>query len=162
MIRRDVLSGVSFIGVVGDSVMFRLPRKRCLSVSTTRAIWTRDRGAKRLEVYKILKSMASPRRNHCATDKSYQPVWHSHLPKVKNEKFWHKCPIVLSIAVPNQEISRSKTSQVRSYIDNRRRSMFIMCPNKLRPMRRKSWSGPALLVLIIESLVMPKVMSEGL
>jgi hypothetical protein len=29
---------LSFIGATGDNVMIRFPRKRCLSVSTTRAI----------------------------------------------------------------------------------------------------------------------------
>jgi hypothetical protein len=38
MMGRDVLSGASFIGVAGDRVMIRFPRKRYLSVSTTHAI----------------------------------------------------------------------------------------------------------------------------
>jgi hypothetical protein len=44
MMGLDVLS---FILATGDSVMIRLPRKRCLSVSTSHAIRTRDRGAKK-------------------------------------------------------------------------------------------------------------------
>jgi hypothetical protein len=50
MMGRDVLSSINFIGVANDRVMIRFPRKRCLSVSTTRVIRTRNRGAKRLEV----------------------------------------------------------------------------------------------------------------
>jgi hypothetical protein len=47
---RDVFIGVSFIATAGDMVMIRFPEKSCLSISTTHVIWTRDRGAKRLEV----------------------------------------------------------------------------------------------------------------
>jgi hypothetical protein len=47
---RDVLSSAGFIGAAGDSVMICFPRKRCIFVLTTRTIWTRDRGAKRVEV----------------------------------------------------------------------------------------------------------------
>jgi hypothetical protein len=36
--------------------------------------------------------------------KSYQPVQHDHLPKEKR-KFWYKCPIVLSTAMPNRHLS---------------------------------------------------------
>jgi hypothetical protein len=60
MVGRDVLSGTSFIGTTSDSVTIHFPRKMCLSVSTTRAIWTRNRGAKRgslkdFEVHSVLK-----------------------------------------------------------------------------------------------------------
>jgi hypothetical protein len=33
--------------------------------------------------------------------KSYQPIWHGHLPEVKKKSFWRMCPIVLSVAVPD-------------------------------------------------------------
>jgi hypothetical protein len=38
---------LSFIYVAGDSMTIHFLRKRCLSVSTIRAILTRDRGAKK-------------------------------------------------------------------------------------------------------------------
>jgi hypothetical protein len=41
---------LSFIYAAGDSMMICFPRKRSLSVSTTRAIWTRNREAKKLEI----------------------------------------------------------------------------------------------------------------
>jgi hypothetical protein len=44
---RDVLSSVDFIGIVGNNMMIHFPRKRCLSISTNRAIWMRSRGVKR-------------------------------------------------------------------------------------------------------------------
>jgi hypothetical protein len=62
----------------------------------------------------------------------------------------------------NQKVSRSKTSHVTSYIDNRRRSTFIAFPIKLEPMRHESWSGPVLTVLIAESSIMQKFTLEGL
>jgi hypothetical protein len=43
----DVLNGANFIGVVDDRVTIHFPRKWCLSISTARAIRTRNRGAKR-------------------------------------------------------------------------------------------------------------------
>jgi hypothetical protein len=36
-----------FICVICNSVMIRFPRKRCLSVSTTRAVWSRNHGRKK-------------------------------------------------------------------------------------------------------------------
>jgi hypothetical protein len=45
--RRDVLSGASFIGAAGDRVMIHFPRKRSLSVSTACVIQTQNREAKR-------------------------------------------------------------------------------------------------------------------
>jgi hypothetical protein len=50
MMGQDMLSGANFIGAAGNSVMIHFPRKMCLSVSTTRAIRMRNRGAKRGEV----------------------------------------------------------------------------------------------------------------
>jgi hypothetical protein len=50
MMGRDVLSGASFIGAVGDRVTIRFPRKICLPISITSAIRTQNRGAKRVEV----------------------------------------------------------------------------------------------------------------
>jgi hypothetical protein len=41
------LAMLSFICAADDSVMIHFLRKRCLSVSTTRTIWTRDQGAKK-------------------------------------------------------------------------------------------------------------------
>jgi hypothetical protein len=56
------------------------------------------------------KRFWSPRRPREGTAaqrrKCYQPVRHGHLPEVKR-KFWHKCPIVLSSAVPNRHLSES-------------------------------------------------------
>jgi hypothetical protein len=66
---RDVLSDAGFIGIAGDNMMIRFPRKKCLSISTTRAIWMRSQGAKRWGVEKILKFAASPRRNYRTPDK---------------------------------------------------------------------------------------------
>jgi hypothetical protein len=43
----DVHSGTSFICLAGNSVMIHFPRKRYLSISTTCAIRTWDRGAKK-------------------------------------------------------------------------------------------------------------------
>jgi hypothetical protein len=43
-----VHSGVSFICASGDSVTIHFLEKRCLSISTTRALWTWDRGVKKL------------------------------------------------------------------------------------------------------------------
>jgi hypothetical protein len=43
-----VHSGINFICALGHSVMICFPRKRCLSISTTRTIRMRDRGAKKL------------------------------------------------------------------------------------------------------------------
>jgi hypothetical protein len=58
---------LNFIYVASDSVMIHFLRKRCISVSTTRAIRTRDRGAekfgslKHFEVHDILEK--EPRVN---------------------------------------------------------------------------------------------------
>jgi hypothetical protein len=38
---------LSFICVLGDRVTIHFPRKRCLSISTTHVIQTRDRGAEK-------------------------------------------------------------------------------------------------------------------
>jgi hypothetical protein len=38
---------LSFIGAVGSRVMIHFPKKRCLSVSTTRLIQMRDRGSEK-------------------------------------------------------------------------------------------------------------------
>jgi hypothetical protein len=38
---------LSFICAAGDRVMIHFPRERCLSILTTRAIRTRDRGAEK-------------------------------------------------------------------------------------------------------------------
>jgi hypothetical protein len=43
---------LSFICAGGDSVMIHFPRKKCLSVSTSRAIRTQDRGAKKIRSLK--------------------------------------------------------------------------------------------------------------
>jgi hypothetical protein len=50
MMERDVLSGTSFIGAAGGGMMIHFSRKRCISVSITRVIRARDRGAKILKV----------------------------------------------------------------------------------------------------------------
>jgi hypothetical protein len=49
MMGRDVLNGASIIGIAGDRVTIRFPRKRYLSISTTHAFRTHNRGAKRVE-----------------------------------------------------------------------------------------------------------------
>jgi hypothetical protein len=48
----------------------------------------------------------------------------------------------LSDLVSNQKFSKSKISQVTSYIDIRHRSTVIECQDKLRPMKPKGWSRP--------------------
>jgi hypothetical protein len=102
----DVLGGASFIGAVSDRAMIRFPIKRCFSVSTAHAIQMRNWGAKRGK-FKRFWSPRCPREGTAAQrTKSYQHVWHGHLPEVKR-KFWHKCPIVLSTAVPDQHLSES-------------------------------------------------------
>jgi hypothetical protein len=47
--QRDLMCSamLSFICIAGDSMTIRFPRKRCLSVSTTRAIRTWNREAKK-------------------------------------------------------------------------------------------------------------------
>jgi hypothetical protein len=50
MMGRDVLSSANFIGAAGDMVTICFPKKMCLSVSTTSAIRTQNRGAKRVKV----------------------------------------------------------------------------------------------------------------
>jgi hypothetical protein len=45
----------NFICAVGDSVMIRFPRKRCLSISTTNVIRLQDREAKKVESLKYFK-----------------------------------------------------------------------------------------------------------
>jgi hypothetical protein len=47
--RRDLVCTMAsiFICVICNSVMIRFPRKRCLSVSTTRAVWSRNHGSKK-------------------------------------------------------------------------------------------------------------------
>jgi hypothetical protein len=39
---------LSFIGTTSDSVMIHFYRKRCLSVLTTRVVWTWDRGTEKI------------------------------------------------------------------------------------------------------------------
>jgi hypothetical protein len=87
---------LSFICTVGDNVMIRFPRKRCLFVSTTHAIRPRNRGMKSLEVQNILKSAASSKRNLGSTDEIYQADRHGYLLNVKKEILIH-CPISVSV-----------------------------------------------------------------
>jgi hypothetical protein len=53
----------SFIWVARDGATICFPKKRKHSVSIARVIQTQIRGVEELEVQKILKSMASLRRN---------------------------------------------------------------------------------------------------
>jgi hypothetical protein len=86
MMGHNVLSALSFICTASNSVMIRLSRKRCLSVSTTHAIRMRDQGTKKVgslkdfEVYDILKKELRSNR-----PKSYQSGQHGHLPEVYEE-----------------------------------------------------------------------------
>jgi hypothetical protein len=76
----------SFIWAAGDSVTIYFSRKRCLSVSTTHTIQTRDRGAKKFgslkdfEVRDVLEKEPRPNRSN-----SYQVDRHGYLPEVKRE-----------------------------------------------------------------------------
>jgi hypothetical protein len=60
----------SFIWATGDSVMIHFPKKRCLSVSTTHTIQTRDRGAEKFgslkdfEVRDVLEKEPRPNRSN--------------------------------------------------------------------------------------------------
>jgi hypothetical protein len=65
--------------------MIRFPRKRSLSISTIRAIRTRNQGAKKFIVENILKSAASTRRNLGSMDGIYQTVHHGYLPEVEKK-----------------------------------------------------------------------------
>jgi hypothetical protein len=75
--------------------MIHFPRKICLSISTTHAIWTQDRGAKKFkslkdfEVHSVLEKEQRPNRQ----DTSIQ------MTRLARSKKWYgqDCPIMLSI-----------------------------------------------------------------
>jgi hypothetical protein len=94
----------SFIWAACDSVTIRFPRKRCLSILTTRTIQTQDRGAKKIgsskdfEVRGVLEK--GPGSNG---PNSYQADRHGYLPEVKRE-IPYCCLIVLLMTVPDQHL----------------------------------------------------------
>jgi hypothetical protein len=92
--------GIIFICATGNSVMIHFPRKRCLYVSTTRAIQTQDQGAKKLGglkkfvVHSVLKK--EPRFDE---PKLIYLIGTVICPKRK-KKYWRDRPIVLSTTMP--------------------------------------------------------------
>jgi hypothetical protein len=71
----------NFICVPGNSVMIHFPRKRCLSVSTTRAIRSRDREAKKVGSLKYFGVHSVQEKELGIHDWTHQVNRHGHLPE---------------------------------------------------------------------------------
>jgi hypothetical protein len=97
---RDVLSGTSFVGITGDSMMIRFPRKKVPFHFNNPRNPDAESRSQKVGSLKDFEIRDVPEKELPHTrQKSSQPVWHGHLPEVKM-KSWHKCPIVYQLQCP--------------------------------------------------------------
>jgi hypothetical protein len=93
---------LSFICTVGNHMTIHFPRKRCISVSITHTIRTRDRGAKKFGSLKDFEVRGVHKNEPWAQWIRFINLIGTVIYPKHEKDGQYDCPITLSIAVPDR------------------------------------------------------------